>query len=343
MAKSNTKGLATVLSFEKKIVLSDGLMYGTIWDERQGKATALPLHEKSVRGTISNRLKSAVANDPAKLNAEVEKPNLQTVDAASLSMDQDTLKITFTMKVLSGAAIPAACNNAEHKEKILKMGQRYAKQYGFGELAKRYALNLANARFLWRNRVGAENLEVQVKTDGPDATQWLFHPYDYSLQNFDKSDERVEALAEQIESALAGKIPYLLLTVTAFAKIGKGQDVYPSEELILDKGKGKKSKVLYEVAGTAAMHSQKLSNAIRTIDTWYEEYGTNTGVGPIAVEPYGAVTNLGKAFRTPKAKNDFYTLFDKYSLDADFDSPEAAHYVMAVLIRGGVFGASGKE
>ena len=55
------------------------------------------------------------------------------------------------------------------------------------------------------------------------------------------------------------------------------------------------------------------------------------------------MTNLGKAFRTPKAKNDFYTLFDKYSLDADFDSPEAAHYVMAVLIRGGVFGASGKE
>lgn len=342
MAKSNTKGLATVLSFEKKIVLSDGLMYGVTWDKRQhqNEATALPLREKSVRGTISNRQSPAVVNDPAKLNAKVEQPNLQTVDAASLSMDQDTLKITFTMKVLSGAATPAACNNAEHKEKILKMGQRYAEQYGFGELAKRYALNLANARFLWRNRVGAEELEVQVKANDK---QWLFHSYDYSLQDFDHSDEMVDTLAEQIESALSGKIPYLLLEVTTFAKIGRGQDVYPSEELILDKGKGKKSKVLYEVDGTAAMHSQKLSNAIRTIDTWYEEYGTNTGVGPIAVEPYGAVTNLGKAFRTPKAKSDFYTLFDKYSLGDDFDSPEAAHYVMAVLIRGGVFGASGKD
>lgn len=340
MAKSSTKGLATVLSFEKKIVLSDGLMYGTVWDKRQETAIALPLHEKSVRGTISNRLKAAVANDPAKLNAEVEKPNLQTVDAASLSMDQDTLKVTFTMKVLPGAAIPAACNNATHKEKILEMGHRYAEQYGFGELAKRYTLNLANARFLWRNRVGAEDLEVQVKADGK---QWLFHSYDYSLQDFDNSDEMVETLAKQIESALAGDIPYLLLEVTAFAKIGRGQEVYPSEELILDKGKGKKSKVLYEVDGTAAMHSQKLSNAIRTIDTWYEEYGTDTGVGPIAVEPYGAVTNLGKAFRNPKAKSDFYTLFDKYSLGDDFDTPEAAHYVVAVLVRGGVFGASAKE
>ena len=136
----------------------------------------------------------------------------------------------------------------------------------------------------------------------------------------------VETLVEQIELALAGKIPYLLLEVTAFAKIGKGQDVYPSEELILDKGKGRKSKVLYEVNGTAAMHSQKLGNAIRTIDTWYSDYETENGVGPISVEPYGAVTNLGK-----------------YSLGADFDSPEAVHYVMAMLIRGGVFGASGKE
>lgn len=340
MAKSNAKGLATVLSFEKKIVLSDALMYGTTWDDRQGRATALSLREKSVRGTISNRLKAAVANDPAKLNAEVEKPNLQTVDAASLLMDQDTLKVTFTMKILPGAAIPAACNVADHKASILNMGQRYVEQYGFGELAKRYALNLANARFLWRNRVGAEDLEVQVKAAGK---QWLFHSYDYSLQDFDNSDATVETLAEQIESALSGKIPYLLLEITAFAKIGKGQEVYPSEELILDKGKGKKSKVLYEVNGTAAMHSQKLGNAIRTIDTWYNAYETKDGVGPISVEPYGTVTNLGKAFRNPKEKCDFYTLFDKYSLGADFDSPEAAHYVMAMLIRGGVFGASGKE
>lgn len=340
MAKSNAKGLATVLSFEKKIVLSDALMYGTTWDDRQGRATALSLREKSVRGTISNRLKAAVANDPAKLNAEVEKPNLQTVDAASLLMDQDTLKVTFTMKILPGAAIPAACNVADHKASILNMGQRYAEQYGFGELAKRYALNLANARFLWRNRVGAEDLEVQVKAAGK---QWLFHSYDYSLQDFDNSDATVETLAEQIESALSGKIPYLLLEITAFAKIGKGQEVYPSEELILDKGKGKKSKVLYEVNGTAAMHSQKIGNAIRTIDTWYNAYETKNGVGPISVEPYGTVTNLGKAFRNPKEKCDFYTLFDKYSLGADFDSPEAAHYVMAMLIRGGVFGASGKE
>lgn len=46
------------------------------------------------------------------------------------------------------------------------------------------------------------------------------------------------------------------------------------------------------------MHSQKVGNAIRTIDTWYAE----EVAFPIAAEPYGAVTTLGTAFRQPKTK-----------------------------------------
>lgn len=86
--------------------------------------------------------------------------------------------------------------------------------------------------------------------------------------------------------------------------MGKGQEIYPSEELILDKGKGKKSKVLYHVDGTAAMHSQKLSNAIRTVDTWYpQEEGRRI---PIAIEPYGAVTTWGKPTAHQKRKRFLY-------------------------------------
>ena len=92
----------------------------------------------------------------------------------------------------------------------------------------------------------------------------------------------------------------------------------------------------------AAMHSQKISNAIRTIDTWYPAFESSE-VGPIAVEPYGAVTNLGQAYRAPKEKMDFYTLFDRYALGGELKHEEDEHYVMAVLVRGGVFGQSGKE
>lgn len=131
----------------------------------------------------------------------------------------------------------------------------------------------------------------------------------------------------------------------SYAQVGKAQDVYPSEELVLDKSnnaKGGKSKVLYSVDEIAAMHSQKIGNAIRSIDTWYPDYDPES-TGPIALEPYGAVTNLGIAYRNPKAKSDFFTLFDKWVLEGELDNINDKHYVMGVLVRGGVFGESGKE
>ena len=38
----------------------------------------------------------------------------------------------------------------------------YVREHQFHELAARYAENLANGRFLWRNRVGAEEVEVCI-------------------------------------------------------------------------------------------------------------------------------------------------------------------------------------
>lgn len=49
-----------------------------------------------------------------------------------------------------------------------------------------------------------------------------------------------------------------------------------------------------------------------------------------------------KAFRTPKAKADVYTLFDRFARGGELSQTEQ-HYVMAVLVRGGVFGESGKD
>ncbi|MCU4537597.1 type I-F CRISPR-associated protein Csy3 [Acinetobacter bereziniae] len=337
MAK-NEKTVASVLAFEKKLVPSDGYFYGTVWEKRN-EQTALKLISKSVRGTISNRLKPAVAGDPMKLNAEVEKANLQTVDACALGEYQDTLKVGFTLKVLGGIENPSACNNETFLKSYQTVAKNYIEQFGFSELAKRYALNIVNARFLWRNRVGAEKIEVVVTINDQPAT--TFNALDYSLHDFESVDEKVQNLADQIASALKGETTYLLIKVEAYALVGKAQEVYPSEELVLDKGKGDKSKILYHVNDVAAMHSQKIGNALRTIDTWYPEFDEKKAA--IAIEPYGAVTNLGKAYRTPKDKKDFFTLFDKYALGESLENTEQEHYVMAVLVRGGVFGQSAKD
>jgi len=337
MAKVKNK-VASVLAFDKKLVPSDGYMYGTTWENRESP-TKLSLVEKSVRGTISNRLKPAVKNDPAKLNAEVEKANLQTVDSCALGEEQDTLKLHFTLKVLGAIKEPSACNSGEFLKSYQEAVGSYIENEKFEELGLRYALNLANARFLWRNRVGAEDIEVEVR-DLISKESWKFNAKEFPIRSMKTENADVKVLGQKIANALASDDDYLMLDITCYSKLGKAQEVYPSEELVLDKGQGKKSKILYSVNSIASMHSQKLGNAIRSIDTWYSEFESEKRV--IAIEPYGAVTNLGRAFRSPKNKEDFFTLFDKFAMGEKLESKEQEHYVMAVLVRGGVFGQSDK-
>lgn len=343
MAKNDLK-TASVLAFERKLDPSDALFSAGRWNEREHgeKWASVGVREKSVRGTISNRL-ATKDQDPAKLDASIQSPNLQTVDVATLPNDMDTLRVRFTLRVLGGAGIPSACNNADYQEKLQLTVQQYVDRMGFSELARRYAVNLANGRFLWRNRIGSEQIEVQVRrlVQGEAEQRWTFDGRRFSLRDFEapaEAEQSLQALARVIEQGLAGK-EYALLEVVAYAQVGDGQEVYPSQELILDRGdkKGQKSKTLYTVGQVAGIHSQKIGNAVRTIDTWYPD-DEGAIIGPIAVEPYGSVTSQGKAYRQPKQKADFYNLLDNWVLKDSMPDEGSQHYVMATLIRGGVFG-----
>jgi len=107
--------------------------------------------------------------------------------------------------------------------------------------------------------------------------------------------------------------------------------------------KSEKGKVLYKLnEGTdheiAAMHSQKIGNAIRTIDNWYSQADKSD---PIAIEPYGSVTVRGRAYR-PLNHGSFYKVLDNWMNDKEPSETEK-HYMIATLIRGGVFSGEKKE
>ena len=326
---------ATVLAFERKLNNSDALFYAGRWDDRNGHAEwpGIEVREKAVRGTISNRLKNAIASDPAKLDAEILKPNLQTVDAAALPVGADTLKVRFTLRTLGGLSRPSACNNADYQEALRMTIDGYLDIHGCREQAYRYACNLVTGRFLWRNRIGAESVEVRVESS--DGFEDSFDAYMRSLDDMTSEDPKIRAVADTIEKGLSGE-GFALLTITAFVKLGEAQEVFPSQELVQDR-QDSKSKHLYRVGRVAAMHSQKIGNAIRTIDTWHP---AADDVGAIAVEPYGSVTSRGKAYRQPADKLDFYTLLDNWIVKGKAPDAEQQHYVVATLIRGGVFGAA---
>jgi len=332
--------LPPVLAFDRKLEPSDALMYSGNWqDINDHKAwTAIELFERRNRAVKSN-FKQEVLENEEELQKQIEKPNLSWGDDAALEHDNDTLLVAFSLRVVGGLNQPSVCNvKAFEKAYQEKIGRDI--HVSLDELANRYAYNIANGRFLWRNRVGAQEIEVYVSHPSL-PSDLKFNAYEYPLKDTTGTTSSITELAAIIKEGLSGQSNTLLI-IKAFVKLGGGQRVWPSQEMVLDAPSGSKSRHLFSlnVKGkvVAAMHCEKIGNALRTIDDWYPEYEeTQT---PIAIEAYGSVTQRGVAYRS--TRNDFKTILLKWlnsSKDNSIDESEK-QFVVAMLIRGGVFGES---
>lgn len=322
-----------ILAFERKISPSDAKFFQRSWAAPQGPRHPVEVVEKTVRGTISNRPGKKEADETAKPDARAENANIQTVDVAMLRHDCDTLETVFTLRVLPMGA-PSACGSPKYSEKLMVWLAAYAQEHRYTELANRYARNILAGRTLWRNLHGAEKVACEVHRFVEGRPELLV-----SVANsFDEAEvsRAAETLGGLVAAALRGD-EHLSLLVTTSALVGAGQEVFPSQELQADKS-DKKSKVLYTTKGVAAQHSQKIGNAIRTVDDWYPDAKPGAF---IAAEPYGAVTTRGEVHRPSSSKMDFYSLLDGL-MENDGDIADQHHYLVSVLIRGGVFG-KGKD
>ena len=340
--KKEESNIPSVLSFDKRIVPSDGYMYQTKWDNKED-IKELRIKEKTVLGTISHKLKDAdIKSDPLKLNHSLSSGNIQTIDYCALDKDYDTLCLQFSLKFLSNCHIPSSCNNADFYKKMISVVSDYIKENELKELAHRYAVNIANARYLWRNRHSSDKIETHIEFKNGDETETIiFNSFDISLNDFEFKNKDIDKMSKMINDVLISKNDYLILNIKSYARLGDAQEVYPSQEMIYDKSnikkENKKGKVLCSINNIAGMHSQKIGNAIRRIDNWYPDFSGENCVGVLPVEPYGSVKNLGKACRQPNTKKDFFTLFYKFVEDGNLENENDKMYVVANLIRGGVF------
>lgn len=319
--------LPTVLSFERKLETSDALMYAVNWEDKEmPKPPSIPITKRQNRST-----QSAYGIDDAKKSEP--NPVSSDSDDANLPHNRDTLKVCFSLRVIGNVGKPFACNAPEFEAAVSKQVKTY-KETGEGLrlLALRYAYNIANGRFLWRNRVCAEKIFIHVKTEAVPEGVW-FNAYDFSLNDFDENADHadLQRLAEIIYEGLkAGYSSFTFVEVDAYVKLGNGQHVFPSQEMNM----GEKKKVLFQLNKCAAIHNVKIGNAIRTIDNWYKKADF-----PIAIEPYGSVTQMGQAYR--KSRNDLYTLMLAWLNEKDNVSDKDKNFVVANFIRGGVFGGKG--
>lgn len=330
----------SVLAFSRSIEPTDAFFYQKDSQDVESKTQPVMISKRSIRTTMSNRQKPAIARNPEKLNAEIIKPNIQTPEICYLEEDCDTMVVKFSVKFLPFDGSASSCNSPDFLKKLKSIIADYQQQTNFTELGLRYATNIANGRWLWRNRFVAQSININVTcTADDDQHQFHFAAKKISIKSAVSDNEDIIKLGALIAAAFRGEV-FLTLYVAADVNIGYGHQAFPSEEMNLDDNKA--GKEIFQRRGVAGFHAPKIGNALRTIDTWYPDALEEEDRLPISIEPYGSVTSLGVAFRQPSAKHDFYTLFDNWMEEDIVPAAQDQHYIMAMLLRGGVFGKSSK-
>lgn len=336
--------LPKILTFERKLEPSDALMYAGEWSDihKEDGWEPVTISVRTGRGTKSHYLGDK--------HEEKADPNIFEGDSAFLPAGKDTLKVSFTLRVIGNLGKPFSCNSPNFERAIIEKitGFKGADGSGLNRLADRYAYNIANGRFLWRNRVCAEAIKICVSANCLESPLNI-DAREFSLNAFNnkKGDGALEKLSNAIKNGLNGSDDHVLLKISAYVKLGEEQQVFPSQEMNM----GNKKKTLFGLnKNQAAIHSVKIGNAIRTIDTWYgdkilvltgkkkpkteEVTITENDRIPIAIEPYGAVTHRGSVYRY--AENNLYALLPKW-VKGEINDKDQINYVVANLIRGGVF------
>lgn len=353
-----------MLSFARSVQTTEGFFYAT-QSEKPEIMTPIEVFEKGVRGQSSEDR----AKNPGKSNP-------QSVECAVVPQGHDGVRIRFSVRFMPCSLSPHACGDTDVGNAYRRLTNGYRAAGGYSVLAHLYVWNLANARFAWRNRFQSDAMTVTLTFCGQSIA---FDPFRLSLEVLPTRDEMLAAItvgdSETFDALIDGVAKGLssaeakafTVKVSWDAQMEPGQEVFPSQEYLRtalsderkkedSKEYGKPLKVLAKMPVyfngreimQASLHSQKSGAAIRHIDIWH---GDDSHAAPIAVNPYGGVQETGAVLRDPKSKKSFYDLracaADLIAeVEAAVTSDEigdAAHFVMANLVRGGVFGASTKK
>ena len=325
--------LPTVLAFSRSITPSAAAFYSFKSNQSEIKSV-LSITESTAVGTISNY--KDIHKDNGK---SIENSNPQMIDTCYLPNEHDSFLMAFTTAFSSESLVPHSCNSPEFKEVITNLIQSYKEKGGYQYLADLYLKNIFDGKMLWRNGL-ADDVVVSVTAlrSGLDTITSI-------------NDDQYSELVTKVSKALSGDHKRIVLDVKISGWIGDGQEIFPSQEFVVKSSeKGSKSKTLARTTiadnqNVAAMHSQKIGNAIRQIDTWFD--GFDEVQKALAIDPACVNKSEFKAYRLKTTKRDLYSLFENNLTDfveetlncsSMADLHPDVHFVMANLIRGGVFG-----
>lgn len=352
-ALTTLKKLPGVLAFNRGHVVTDGEMFNEIGGQFENHPVLVMRH--GIRGT--QNVNDGKGNEETAANGARNVSNIQITESAKLESNADALIVRFGLSMLDMADSLHSCAAADRdagkmmRATFTDFVERAKTSAGILEVARRYARNLANGRWLWRNRSIARAIGIEVT--GKNGVIATFDARAVPLNTFGDYSEGEIKVAEEIVKQMRGKsLDGLTVTARITLPTQGAVEVFPSQNYVENKPKGF-ARPLYKlghpepadrsevqdtrVMGRAALRDQKIFNAIRTIDTWYPAFD-ETGF-PIAVEPLGASLAQQEFYRAGKASS-----FDMLKRLAQID-PDSAEgmFCIAALDRGGVYGESDQK
>lgn len=351
------KNRPSVLSTTRSIVISDARMYSLVDDNFRDFPVEVIRH--GIRATQNVAQKNSGANETSQSSETKDVRNLQLTDTAKVHPQAECLVVETSLSftnIQEGIELAGSKKDDDpdtltaFRQSIDHFIDRFKQSKSISELSNRYARNLLNGRWLFRNRVSAERIEIVV-TQGDKELCRVANALDIPLMDFDSPTHEEITVAREIRAGLLGERPKPFVVTAYVYLLAKGAvEVYPSQNYIENKPKGfARSLYVYlprpvrrdatepQVIGYAALRDAKVVNAIRTIDTWYES--DDPKPTPIPVEPNGASLTYLKFFRP--SKTSAFELVKKLNA-LDIESDDAKFVAACFLVRGGVY-PNGKE
>jgi CRISPR-associated protein Csy3 len=338
--KQTNMVLPSVLTFTRSIEPSPAVFYAV--NSQSGDSQLVEVSDHRLRATFGD-YKTGFSG--AKTDQELTEGNLHYVESAFLPIGYDSLKIDFSFKVLNNAMEAASSSSVDVRTLLNDFTTAYVGAGGASEIAVEYVKALVRADFLWRNKKIMENIRVSVSVN---SANYVFEfPNDGSHEAlYAKYKNEIKEIADAFAAALTTPYKVATVRVSAIGLVGDGQQVFPSQEFS-EKEKNKPSRILAKrkVGGkqAAVFTAEKIGNALRTVDIWYQPDATY----PLPVEPFGIDRSQSIAQRS-KLKNSLFTLLQEKLIPLTNDLKEGkpvtgdAHFIFACFIRGGLFNGEGK-
>ena len=336
--------LPSLLAYTRSITPSVGVFFGV--ESKQDlfiykKRLPVQITKVGLAATISNYSKDV------EKAMENNGKNLQKTQQALVPDSCNFVAMEFALNVVNNFKSPVNCNDPVYRTTINTYVKNYLATDKIRDVAKLYLQNILTARFMFRNLNNASKMEVTIKSDDKLFT-FVSHSNLHNLAQFNAEEQKnITILLDELTSALKGdlkevgdgfKVPVIVnWRVTTVFETEPNTEIYPSQEFLED---SKEGKVLTTITTSsdkdqAAYHSQKIGNAIRTIDIWYPNYATEEKQYPLPVEPYGIDKASESVARKKESLYSYLEKIDDYSTKLPAD--EVSHFIIACLIRGGVY------